>query len=163
MTTLAIISDTHIPSRAKQLPSWVVDELRTADIVVHAGDFDSVEAFELIDDLAQELVAVRGNTDPALDLPETATLDVDGISFVITHGTGPLAGYRDRVAEIVRQHTADGIGISGHTHELADITIGGIRLLNPGSATGAGPATRATMLRGTVSEGVLSVDVLDGC
>ena len=36
---LLIISDTHIPARAKNLPSEVWDEVDRADVVIHAGDW----------------------------------------------------------------------------------------------------------------------------
>lgn len=161
MTTIAIISDTHIPSRASRLPSWVVDEVSVADLVVHAGDFDSKSAFERIEDLAPELVAVRGNTDPDLGLPEVAQVDVDGFSFVVTHGTGSLGGYQNRVLQTVRANDPTAIGISGHTHELNDTRVGRTRLLNPGSATGASPASEATMMQLEVSGSEYDVNMLD--
>lgn len=163
MTRIAILADTHIPSRAPALPDWVESAIERADITIHAGDFDSHEAYDTIEALSTRLVAVRGNADPALDLPEATTLEVDGTTFVVTHGTGSLAGYRDRVLQTVRRHGgAEAIGISGHTHERADVTVGGVRLLNPGSATGASPAAGATMLVATVRDGGLTVEVLDG-
>lgn len=157
MTELAILSDTHIPSRATQLPAWVAKEIGAADIVIHAGDFDSKDALVAIDELATTLVAVAGNADPPLDLPRVAHLEVDGVAFVVTHGDGGPAGYHRRVLETVRSTDADAIGISGHTHQLGDVTIEGTRLLNPGSATGVPPAARATILRATTFDGTVTV------
>lgn len=160
MPRLAIIADTHIPSRAAELPAWVTDELRLADTVVHAGDFDSVDAFEHIDDLAGRLVAVHGNADPDLGLPSVRILAVEGVTFVLTHGSGPLAGYRERVLATVREADPTAIGISGHTHEQADVTIDGIRLLNPGSATGAPPADAARMVRAHIDGPTVNIEPL---
>jgi len=82
------------------------------------------------------------------------------VTFVVTHGTGSKRGYEDRVATIVREEADEtAVGVSGHTHEVVDTTRGGVRLLNPGSATGAAPAERATMLTGTVSNGELDVEL----
>jgi len=49
--------------------------------------------------------------------------------------------------------------VAGHTHELTDTRVDGIRLLNPGSVTGASPASATTMLTATATAGDLSVDV----
>ena len=157
---IAIISDTHIPSRARRIPDAFRERIRSADHVVHAGDFDAKSTLADVQDLAPALTAVRGNTDPAVGLPEVATVELGGVDFVVTHGTGSTRGYEDRVARIVREHGgADAVGISGHTHEVLDAIHQGVRLLNPGSATGASPATRATMLTATAEDGDLSVEL----
>ncbi|MFQ3319798.1 MAG: putative phosphoesterase, partial [Natronomonas sp.] len=134
---IALVSDTHVKSRAAALPEWVKEAIRAADHVLHAGDFDSRPAYEEIAGLADELTAVTGNMDRALELPLVATADLGGIRFVVTHGTGPDEGYEARVAETVAEH-ADGptVGVSGHTHQVLDTRVDGYRLLNPGSATG---------------------------
>ncbi|PSP99792.1 YfcE family phosphodiesterase [Halobacteriales archaeon QS_5_70_17] len=175
---IAVIADTHIPSRAEELPDWIRDELRGADHVIHAGDFDSREAYDDIADLSAELTAVRGNMDPEMttvDLPETTALDRGGVRFVVTHGTGDLADYESRVAGVVRDHVGDAetvVGVAGHTHQLTDTTVrpetetddptreaDGVRLLNPGSATGADPASFESMLVVRAEDGDLDVQV----
>ncbi|GAA0664065.1 metallophosphoesterase [Natronoarchaeum mannanilyticum] len=167
MTTVAIVSDTHVPSRASAVPEWVREAVASADRVIHAGDFDSRDAYEEFRDIAgAELVAVRGNMDPrGIDVPERAGLTVEGVEFVVTHGDGHTGSYRDRVLETVRREADDPdsvVGVSGHTHELLDEVVDGIRLLNPGSATGAAPASSASMLVVEVADGELSVDVREG-
>ncbi|WP_256393590.1 metallophosphoesterase family protein [Natronoarchaeum rubrum] len=167
MTTVAIVSDTHVPSRAGAVPEWVREAVASADRVIHAGDFDSRDAYEAVRDMAGgDLVAVRGNMDPlALDLPETASLTVESVEFVVTHGDGHTGSYRDRVLQTVRREADDPdstVGVSGHTHELHDEVVDGIRLLNPGSATGAAPAASASMLVAEVAGGELSVAVREG-
>ncbi|WP_433625406.1 metallophosphoesterase family protein [Halomicrococcus sp. NG-SE-24] len=165
MTRLALVSDTHVPSRARRIPDWARTRVRRADHVVHAGDFDSADALASVRELADgDLTAVAGNTDPAaLDLPEIATLDVAGVTFVVTHGTGPARGYRERVAETVRREAGDAaVGVSGHTHEMLNERVDGVRLLNPGSATGAAPADRATMMTATVEDGAVTVQTHEG-
>lgn len=47
--------------------------------------------------------------------------------------------------------------MGGHTHEVEDTEFEGIRVLNPGTATGAAPADRATMYTVTVNENALDV------
>jgi len=161
MRRLAVVSDTHVPSRESGIPGFVEQELEDSDVVVHAGDFDSEATYEAVEDLADgDFVAVRGNMDPvSLGLPAVETLWVEDRQFVVVHGSGPLDGYRERVLQTVREERdgEDAVGISGHTHELTDHVVDGIRHLNPGSATGANPAEAATML--TVDVDGTDVDV----
>lgn len=159
MVHVAVFGDTHVPSRATEIPEWVREEVRGTDHVVHTGDFDSAEAFDRVTELAGDsLTAVRGNTDPQLGLPSIAVLEIEGVTCVVTHGTGDLAGYEKRVVDIARENGGeDAVAIAGHTHEPTDTEIDGIRLLNPGSATGASPAEAETMLTFDVSDGTLDV------
>lgn len=157
---VAIVSDTHIPSRATRIPAAFRERIRTADHVVHAGDFDSKGTLADVRTLTDTLTAVRGNTDPSVGLPEVAPIELGGVAFVVTHGTGSKHGYEDRIANLVREHgSPDAVGIAGHTHGVLDTIHGGVRLLNPGSATGASPATRATMMTASVDGGDLTVTV----
>ncbi len=163
MSRIAIVADTHVPSRASAVPRWVVDEIERADHTIHAGDFDSKDSYDRLSDLADgDLTAVLGNMDPpSLDLPSTATIEIEGATFVVTHGTGSPAGWDDRVLDTARSETGpsvDPIAVAGHTHEVVDTTIEGVRVLNPGSATGASPADQATMLVATVDDGAITVD-----
>ncbi|WP_408956864.1 metallophosphoesterase family protein [Natrinema sp. 74] len=163
MPRVAIVSDTHVPSRESEVPDWVVDELARADHAIHAGDFDSKRARDRIASLANgDLTAVRGNTDPpTIDAPRAETLAVGGVTFVVTHGSGSPVGWDERVAETARAEVPDGeaVAVAGHTHEVVDTTIDGVRILNPGSATGAAPADRATMYVATVADGTLDVEL----
>lgn len=162
---VVLASDTHVKSRAPELPAWVREALRAADHVVHAGDFDSRPAHEEVRELAADLTAVGGNMDRALDLPDVATADLGGVRFVVTHGTGPDEGYRKRVAETVADRAAADrptVGVSGHTHQVLDVRVDGYRLLNPGSATGAWPAQEASLMVAEVDGGDLDVEVRRG-
>lgn len=161
MRRVAIVADTHVPSRASEVPEWVADEIRQTDHTIHAGDFDSKPAYDRIVDLADgNLTAVRGNMGPAgLAVPSVATLEVEGATFVVTHGTGSPDGWHRRVVSTVREGAgADAIAVAGHTHELVDTTIDGTRVCNPGSATGASPADRETMLVATAEDGDVAVE-----
>lgn len=164
MTRIAIVADTHVPSRASAIPTWVVDEIETAEHTIHAGDFDSKASYDRIRNLADDnLTAVRGNMDPSgIDLPTIATIDIDGSTFVVTHGTGSPAGWKARVVDAAHAETGpsvEPIAVAGHTHEVVDTTRDGVRILNPGSATGASPADRATMFVATVEAGNVTVEL----
>lgn len=150
MVQVAIISDTHIPSRASGIPGWVLQKVGEVDYVIHAGDFDSKEAYQRIQELSDDLTAVYGNMDSrSLNLPKVATKTIEDVEFVVTHGTGSPHGYEDRVIKTVREKatgkTNQIVGVAGHTHEVLDKVVQDFHLLNPGSATGAWPATKVSM------------------
>ena len=162
---VALVSDTHVPGRESAIPPWVRERIRAADHTIHAGDFDAPETVATVESLATDLTAVAGNIDPpSVDLPDVATLDVEGVTFVVVHGTGPHESWPERVVGVVRE-TVDVdvddrstvVGVAGHTHTPTDLTVDGVRLLNPGSATGARPATRTTMCSVHVDGAALDV------
>ena len=163
---LAVVSDSHVPERAEGLPEPFAERIRAAEHVVHAGDFTSPEALATVRELATDLTAVFGNMDPRnVALPAVATLEVEGVTLVVTHGTGSLDDYEARVAGVVRDEGGeDAVGVAGHTHEVLDAEVDGTRLLNPGSVTGADPAERPTMMTVAVESGTIDVTVheLDG-
>ncbi len=105
---------------------------------------------------------MSGNADPAsLEVPSVATLEAGKTTFVATHGTGSPVGWYQRVVETAREQAgSDAIAVAGHTHEVVDTTVDGVRVLDPGSATGANPADRETMLVATVDNGDVAVETL---
>jgi len=176
--TLAIISDSHIPEREESIPQPFQKRIADAEHTIHAGDFETPEVLADVADLATELTAVHGNVDPAdVGLPAVAELTIEDVTFVVTHGTlNPVRAavygddglvmspvdWKNAIADTARTRTrswdGDGIiGIGGHTHQVEDVLHEGVRLLNPGSVTGADPADEATMM--TVEVEGDSIDV----
>ncbi len=159
MVELVVMSDTHVLSRADAVPEWVRRRMRAADHVVHAGDFDSSAAYARIEDLAPSLTAVTGNTDPrSLGLPTVATVERGGVRVAVTHGHRGAGAYEDHLRRTALEADAD-VAVGGHTHRTLDRSLEDVRLLNPGSATGAAPATEASILRLTAEDGTVSVEL----
>jgi putative phosphoesterase len=158
---IAIVGDSHIPSREPHVPDSFADRIRTADHVIHTGDFDSKGALADMRDLALELTAVHGNMDPEIGLPTTVSVALGGVEFVVTHGTGPARGWASRVTATVDRHSSSGsaVGVAGHTHEVTDVEHDGVQILNPGSVTGASPADTPTMMVVRVDDGIQDVTV----
>ena len=76
---LLLIADTHLPRRARDLPAPVWQEVETADLVVHAGDWTSVDLLDALEARARRLLGCWGNNDgPELRarLPEVGRTDV---------------------------------------------------------------------------------------
>jgi putative phosphoesterase len=133
---LLLISDTHLPKRAKALPDELLERIASADVVIHAGDWVDTATLDLLESLSHRVIGVYGNNDgPELRrrLPEVARAELGGLRFGVVHETGPAQGRERRCAE--RFPDLD-VLIFGHSHIPWDSTAeGGLRLLNPGSPT----------------------------
>lgn len=154
-TRLLLISDTHIPGRAKRLPDAVRREADAADLLVHAGDWVSVA---VLDELAQhgEVLGVHGNNDGAdlrARLPEVAHRVVDGLRLAVVHETGAATGRERRMD---RTHPDIDLLVFGHSHIPWDtMTPSGMRLLNPGSPTDRRRQPHHTLMTAVADSGTL--------
>ncbi|MGB9278604.1 MAG: metallophosphoesterase [Pseudonocardiaceae bacterium] len=133
---LLLMADTHVPRRARDLPEQLWRAVDEADVVVHAGDWVSVELLDTLLARADRLIGVVGNNDgPALcaRLPEVAVAELSGVRLAVVHETGSARGREQRCA--ARFPDTD-VLVFGHSHIPWDtVTPPGLRLLNPGSPT----------------------------
>ncbi|MGW3354595.1 metallophosphoesterase family protein [Streptomyces bungoensis] len=154
---LLLMSDTHLPKRAKRLPEELLDELPRADVVFHAGDWVDTATLDLLEDRSRRLVGVYGNNDgPDLRarLPELAYAELGGLRFGVVHETGPAQGREARCA--ARFPDLD-VLVFGHSHIPWDTTApGGLRLLNPGSPTDRRRRPHCTYLTARLTDGALT-------
>lgn len=131
-----IMSDTHIPRRARDLPEPVWNEVDRADAVIHAGDWCDLASLDRLEARARRLVGVHGNNDgPELRarLPEVARVTLGGVRFAVVHETGAAQGREKRCEQ--RFPDCD-VLVFGHSHIPWDTSApSGLRLLNPGSPT----------------------------
>ena len=132
---LCVISDTHIPDRAAGLPRRLLDEIRAADQLIHAGDFTTVEAYETIARL-NKMIAVRGNIDEAAlaeRLKRTVTFEAGRFKVGVTHGFGRPESVFDNVQK--EFDASYHLVIFGHSHAPSEKKIGKTLYFNPGSPT----------------------------
>ncbi|MFD9963598.1 metallophosphoesterase family protein [Amycolatopsis sp. NPDC058986] len=133
---LLLISDTHLPARARELPDQVWREVDAADVVVHAGDWVDVATLDALEARSKRLIAVYGNNDgPALRsrLPEVARVELGGVRLAVIHETGSAKGREARCDALFPDTD---VLVFGHSHIPWDsVTPAGLRLLNPGSPT----------------------------
>ncbi len=156
-----IISDTHVPARARVLPEQVWQEVDAADVVFHAGDWVTPRLLDQLEGRAQRLVGVYGNNDgPELRqrLPEVARVTLDGLRIAVIHKTGDKTG---RELRADRDFTATDLLIFGHSHIPWDTTSpAGLRLLNPGSPSDRRRQPVCTYLTAELTGGRLADVVL---
>jgi putative phosphoesterase len=60
---VAIVADTHLPRGRRRLPDACLEQLRRADLILHAGDFVSARALAELETLGPPVAAVHGNVD----------------------------------------------------------------------------------------------------
>jgi uncharacterized protein len=142
--------------RAKDLPAPVWAAVDAADVVIHAGDWVSVELLDALEARARRLVGVFGNNDgPPLRarLPEVARVELAGVRFAVVHETGAAAGREQRCA---RAYPDSDVLVFGHSHIPWDTTAeNGLRLLNPGSPTDRRRQPTFTWMTAEVADGAL--------
>ena len=156
-TTVAIIADTHMPRGQRRLPDACVRRIRAADLLIHAGDFSSVAAYEEFAAIGPELVAVHGNVDePALRerLPERRVIELGGVEIGLIHDAGPARG---RLTRMRRTFPGAAVVVFGHSHIPLHEREADFEIFNPGSPTERRRAPRHTMGIAGCSRGRLAL------
>jgi putative phosphoesterase len=153
---LLLISDTHIPKRARDLPAEVWDEVDRADVVIHAGDWVDLGTLDRLELRSKRLIGVAGNNDgPDLHarLGEVARVVVEGVRLAVVHETGQSTGRTERMA---LAYPEVDVLVFGHSHIPWDTTASnGLRLLNPGSPTDRRRQPAGSYMTTTIEAGVL--------
>lgn len=154
---LLLISDTHLPKRARDLPAVVWEQVDLADVVIHAGDWVGPPLLDELEARSAKLIACWGNNDGdelRRRLPERADVTLEGVRFTVVHETGAAKGRESRMAAL---YPDTDVLVFGHSHIPWDTTADtGLRLLNPGSPTDRRRQPFCTYMTATVADGVLS-------
>lgn len=132
---IGVISDTHIPKAALDLPSAIYKEFVNVDLILHAGDFVEISVLNKLKKLAP-VKAVCGNMDMEEIrniLPKKDVIKVKGFKIGIVHGSGPPNG----LIKWAKNEFTNGINviIFGHSHIPCNERIGKTLFFNPGSPT----------------------------
>jgi uncharacterized protein len=154
---MALISDTHLPRGARVLPDACLERLRSADLIVHAGDFTAVEVLRDIESLGPPVAAVHGNVDsPELQrlLPEARVVE----RVAVVHDAGPATGRLDRMR--LRFPDADAV-VFGHSHIPLHEERDGFQIFNPGSPTDKRRQPRHTMGMARLEDGRVEFELVE--
>jgi hypothetical protein len=133
--TIGLISDTHVPKRARCIPQKVFEIFQDVDYIIHAGDLVELAVIDELEQLAPVL-AVHGNMD-GMDimgaLPRLNSLKVFDWKIGVMHDPNVLYGL-SKMRELARHHGFN-VFVYGHTHIPSIKWEDKILYINPGSAT----------------------------
>ena len=122
---VGVISDTHGLIRAEALAA-----LSGVELILHAGDVGGESILRELRAIAP-VHAVYGNIDdPAMGLPQSVDLVLDGLKVHVSHGHELGSPKPDTLAA---RYSAD-VVVYGHTHKPLIETRPATLILNPGAA-----------------------------
>ncbi len=134
---IGVISDTHIPISATDIPDVVLEAFKDVDMILHAGDLVNLSVIDILKSVCPNVTAVSGNMDSAQVkqvLSKKEVINIGKHKIGLTHGCGAPATLVNTVTHIFE---ADGVDVIvfGHSHAPLCETIGNVLYFNPGSLT----------------------------
>lgn len=129
---IGVVSDTH----SQPLPRQMLEDFKTVDFIVHAGDFCSVAVLEELQKI-KEVKGVYGNMDePAVRklLPRRQLIACGGFTIGIFHGEGASAALLGVVQGEFKDAKVHCV-IFGHSHQPLNEMRNHVLYFNPGSPT----------------------------
>jgi len=159
---LAIISDTHLPRGSRRLPDACLERLRSADLILHAGDVVTSAVLNELASLGPPVAAVHGNVDEAAlrrRLPLERIVEAGGARIGLLHDAGEASG---RLERLRRRFPDCAAAVFGHSHiPLHETDIdSGFQILNPGSPTDRRRQPRHTMAVGDARDGAVTFELV---
>lgn len=159
---IAVISDTHMPRGGRRLPDACVERIAGADLLLHAGDFSTLEVLRELEAIGPPVVGVHGNVDNAelrRLLPEERVVEAGSTRIAMLHDAGPRTGRLDRMRRRFGGRAA--VVVFGHSHlPLHEQAPDGFQILNPGSPTERRRAPSHTMGLISVETGLVRCDLI---
>lgn len=132
---IGLISDTHVPTRAREIPRKVFEVFEKVDYIIHAGDLVDLMVLDKLEQITPVL-AVYGNMDgPEVrgKLPKINSVKVFNWKIGVVHDPGTLFGI-GKMREIAKQNGFH-VLVYGHTHHPNIRWEGEVLFVNPGSPT----------------------------
>jgi uncharacterized protein len=145
------LSDTHAPRHWKACPAAVAEQLRGADLILHAGDLCTAAVLDELSEYAPVLAVLGNNDGPdvaARGTPPTLQAELDGLRVAMIHDSGAKSG---RLPRLRRMFPEADLVVFGHSHVPLDQADVRLRIFNPGS-----PTDRRRQPHGTL--GVLRIE-----
>lgn len=133
---IGIISDTHIHRHSERLIEFVNRYMENVDMIIHAGDFTSIEVVNVLMKY-NNFIGVFGNNDNESIrsvLRDKEILRIMGYKIGIFHGHGEGKTTLERAYDKFKEDRVD-IIIFGHSHQPLITTKNKTLMLNPGSPT----------------------------
>jgi len=135
---IVVVSDTHMPRMGKKLPDKLLQELKNADAIVHAGDWTKPSVYEQFAEFGP-VYGVAGNNDgdelrAKFGLRKLIKFDECRIGVVHGHGAARRSSTESHAIQAFQGTRLDAL-VYGHSHIPVRKKIGGMLVFNPGSPT----------------------------
>lgn len=149
MTRVGLLSDTHSYFDPK-----INEFFKDVDLLIHGGDFGSLEMIDQCKELCSNFIGVSGNIDNIkikAEMPLDQSFMIEDLKVFMTHIGGYPGRYTKRVRSLLEQEKPD-LYICGHSHILKVMRDKKLDLLhmNPGACGHAGFHAIRTLLRFSV-------------
>lgn len=135
---IGLVSDTHMPRFGKAVPEPVRRGFTEAgvELILHAGDFTSMEIVPLFEAIAP-FDAVAGNNDGpdiVARFGRRKVVEAGSIRIGLVHGDGVTGKTLDRAIAAFKDEPVD-VVVFGHSHQPYCQQHGDLWVVNPGSPT----------------------------
>jgi len=134
---IGVISDTHIPQAAKDIPAMVLRDFKSVDAILHCGDILDKGIIDKLSGLCKNIHVVAGNMDsPEVKekFPSKKIIKIAGMSIGMIHGQGAPSALLEMVMDSFKQDKVN-IIVFGHSHSPFCSYCGDVLFFNPGSPT----------------------------
>jgi len=132
---IGVISDTHIPERALDLPKEIYAAFKDCELILHAGDLISIDVLKSLEKICP-VTAVVGNMDSPevrIRLKEKEIISVGNFKIGLIHGKGHPKNLLDFIKGAFNDKL-DAV-VFGHSHTPLNEKKEGVLYFNPGSPT----------------------------
>jgi len=135
---IIVVSDTHMPKMSKKLPERLVRELRSADFILHGGDWTQLAVYDMFAAYAPTDGVAGNNDGPEIirkfGWRKLLTFEGCRIGVVHGHGTGKRTDTEATAVGTFKDEKPDVI-VYGHSHIPVLRRSGEALVINPGSPT----------------------------
>jgi uncharacterized protein len=160
---LAVIADTHLPRGTRRLPDACVERIAAADLLLHAGDFITLDVLRVLEAIGPPVVGVYGNVDTSelrRMLPAERVVSAGDARIALVHDAGARRGRLERMRGRFGDR-AEAV-VFGHSHlPLHEIGADGFQIFNPGSPTERRRAPAHTMGMARVEGGRVEFELVE--
>lgn len=131
---ILVLSDTHIPVAAQDLPEAIYKAIEGVDMIFHAGDLIEPAVLKKLKSL-KDTRAVCGNMDSkelCMALNSKEIIDIGKFRIGLIHGYGAPS---EIMPTVRREFDKIDVLVFGHSHASMNIKKDGVLYFNPGSPT----------------------------
>lgn len=130
---IGLISDTH----GRNLPREVFEIFGGVELILHAGDIMTLDTLDILRSIAP-VEAVVGNIDSPANahlVGRKKLLTAGGVTIGLVHGDQGVGSNTPERARRAFEKDLVEVVVFGHSHQPLIRKVGGVLLVNPGSAT----------------------------